>query len=304
LSAIGLTIFMTFTACKKESKSNTDTSTDPNATELTVQADDQARVSSELDATGNDANGVLEADANMSGKLDGVICDAAVTVNTTGNQRTVTITYDSSSCAGSRYRKGVIILSMASGVYWKDTGAVLTITYQNLKITRKSDKKSITINGTETITNVSGGLLKNLSSLRTITHTISSNNMLITFDDGSQRTWQVARKRVFTYNNGIVITITGNHTDGTNTNIAEWGTDRFGKAFATSITQPLVIRQECDFRLTAGEIKHSRPSTSSTVTFGLDANGNPTTCPGQGSFYYKVSWTGPGGRTYSAILPY
>jgi len=42
----------------------------------------------------------------------------------------------------------VIVLSMAQGVRWRDAGAQLNISFQNFKITRLSDNKSITINGT------------------------------------------------------------------------------------------------------------------------------------------------------------
>ncbi|HEY0355689.1 MAG TPA: hypothetical protein VGC29_05770, partial [Flavisolibacter sp.] len=125
----------------------------------------------------------------------------------------------------------------------------------------------------------------------------------ITFDDNSQRTWNVARKRVFTYNNGVVLTITGTHTEGNNTQIAEWGTNRFGHAFTTSITQPLVFRQDCLLRLTSGQVKHEGFATA-TVTFGLDASGNATTCPGSGHYYLKINWTGPNGNSQELIKPY
>jgi hypothetical protein len=191
-------------------------------------------------------------------------------------------------------------------VQWKNAGAAVTITFQNLKITRLRDNKSITINGSHVYTNVSGGLLINLATLGTITHSITSSNMSITFDNGSQRNWQVAKQRVFTYNSGVVITTTGTHTDGSNTGIAEWGTNRFGGAFATSILEPLVVRQDCNFRLTSGKVKHTTttPAATGTATFGLNANGDPTSCPGSGTYYFKIVWTGPNGNTITVIRPY
>jgi hypothetical protein len=108
---------------------------------------------------------------------------------------------------------------------------------------------------------------------------------------------------VYTYSNGVVLTITGDHTDGNNTGIAEWGTNRFGHAFTTSITQPLVIRQDCAFRLTSGQITHQGFGTS-TATFGLDASGNATSCPVTGHYYYKLTWTGAGGNTHTLLFPY
>ena len=199
-----------FTACKKENKS----SSNDNTTEASVHSDDQARFSSEVDAVATDADGALESSASFSGRLDqshlDVVCDATLAYDSISNPRTITITYNSGSCLGTRTRSGVVVLAMAQGVHWKDAGAVLTVTFQNLKITRVSDNKSITINGTQTYTNVSGGLLINLLSLGTITHTITSSDMSVTFDDNTQRTWQVAKQRVYAISNNVgTITITG-----------------------------------------------------------------------------------------------
>jgi hypothetical protein len=224
-------------------------------------------------------------------------------VDTASNPRTITITYNGNNCLVNRTRTGVVKISMAQNVRWKNAGAVITVTFQNLKITRLSDNKSITINGTETYTNVSGGLLFNLVALGTITHTITSNNMSVTFDNGSQRNWQVARRRVFTYNNGIVITCTGTHTEGNITGVAEWGTNRFGNTFTTAITQALVVRQDCSFRLTTGKVEHKTALFNAAVTFGLDATGAPIACP-VGVYYLKVAWTGPSGIPRTVILPY
>ena len=128
--------------------------------------------------------------------------------------------------------------------------------------------------------------------------------MTITFDDNTQRSWQVATKRVFTYNNGIVLTVTGNKTIGSTEGIAEWGVNRFGHDFTTTITQPLVIRQDCAFRLTSGQVKHDGGFGAATVSFGLDVNGNPTSCPGTGFYYFKLVWTGANGATANVIWPY
>ena len=111
------------------------------------------------------------------------------------------------------------------------------------------------------------------------------------------------KQRVFTYDNGYVITTTGLHTEGATTGIAEWGTNRLGNSFTTAITTPLIIREECGFRLTEGAVQHKTNLFTATVTFGLDVDGNPTTCPA-GNYYFKVLWTGPNGGTGTVILPY
>ena len=298
-----LFLFAIFTACKKETGASSD-----NTTEASIQSDDQARVAGEVDAVANDADAALESSASFTGRYSqsqvNLICDATLVYDSVSNPRTITITYNNSNCWGTRTRTGSVVISMAQGVHWKDPGAAITITFQNLKITRVSDNKSITLNGSQTYTNVTGGLLYNLSNLGTITHAITSSNMSITFDDNSQRTWQVAKQRVFTYNNGFVITTTGTHTDGNVTGIAEWGLNRFGHAFVSSIVAPLVIRQDCAFRLVSGEVKHATPLVTATATFGLNSAGDPTSCPGTGHYYFKVIWVGANGNSITVIMPY
>jgi len=291
-----------FTACQKEEITATDY-----ISETTAQSDDQSRFSSEIDAVANDANAALEITAGFAGRtgdLQSVVCDARIAVDTLSNPRTITITYDGTNCIGGRTRTGVIVISMAQGVRWRNAGAALTVSFQNLKVTRLSDNKSITLNGTQTYTNVSGGMLIQLPALGTVMHTITSNNMSLTFDNGQQRNWQVARKRVFSFNNGVVITTTGTHTQGATTGIAEWGFNRFGNPFTTAIIQPLVIRQDCNFRMVSGKVAHSTNLFNAAVTFGLDATGAPVGCPGSGNYFYKITWTGPSGIPRVIILPY
>jgi hypothetical protein len=291
-----------FTACQKDQSGSSDYTT-----ETSRHSDDQSRFSGEVDAVANDVNVTIESTAGFTGRTENVqsfICDASVAVDTLSNPRTITITYNGTNCLGNRTRSGVIVISMAQGVRWKNSGAVINVTYQNFKVTRLSDNKSITFNGTHNFTNVSGGILINLPVLNTIIHTITSSNMSVTFDDNSQRTWQVSRQRVYTYNNGVVITVTGMHSANGITGIAEWGTNRFGNAFTTAIAQPVVMKQDCGFRVGSGKVVHRTSLFNASVILGLDVNGNPTGCPGANPYYMKVEWTGPQGNTQSALLPY
>jgi hypothetical protein len=294
-----------FTSCQREKDSAAEIDY---TTETSAHSEDQSRFSSEIDAVANDANVALEFAPGFAGRMSteglNIICDADVVIDTLSSPRTITITYNGTNCVGNRTRTGVVVISMESGVRWKNAGAVLNVSFQNFKVTRVSDNKSITINGTQSYTNVSGGLLINLGTLGTITHRITSSNMSVKFDDLSQRTWQVARQRVFSYDNGVNITTTGTHTDGNVTGITEWGTNRFGNAFTTAIAEPLIVRQSCNFRLVSGKVTHRTPLYNAAVTFGLDANGVATTCPGTAAYYMKIVWTGPLGVPHTAILPY
>jgi hypothetical protein len=85
--------------------------------------------------------------------------------------------------------------------------------------------------------------------------------------------------------------------------VAIWGTNRYGNSFESLISQPKVIEQSCDYRLTSGQNVIIRPAVTITVTYGLDVNGDPTGCPGSGTYYYKAVWT-INGKTYTFIAPY
>lgn len=304
LSLFTFSLLLTFTACKKEAASEED-----NTVEVATHSDDQALFASEVDAVANDADYALESSTSFSGRyqtiqgIQDISCDVNIALDIASNPRTITITYNGSNCFGNRTRTGTVILSMAQGVKWKDAGAQVTVTFQNLKITRVADNKSVTINGTQTYTNVSGGLLINLATAGPITHSITSNGLSVTFDDATQRSWQVAKQRVFTFDGGAIISSSGTHTDGNNTHIAEWGTNRFGRTFFSSTPEPLIVRQDCDFRLTSGQVKHVTGGFTATGTFGLDASGNPTSCP-VGHYYLKIVWTGPSGNARTVIFPY
>ncbi len=236
------------------------------------------------------------------------VCNAVVTIDTIDNPHTLTINYNGKTSDSLRSRSGSIVISIAAGVEWRNAGAVVTVQFNNLKITRLLDNKSITFNGTHTYTNVSGGSLASLTNnnAAAITHTITSSNMSITFDNGSQRTWSFARQRVFSYNNGLVIALSGTHVDGSVTNISEWGTNRFGNSFEAQITQPLVIAQSCYWQVVSGTYILTNAAGTTTLTFGLDATGVVmASCPVNGGTYYlELIWAGAGGKTYTFILPY
>ena len=329
VAIIILSIMMTglVISCKKDNTSNSSDST--NAANLSTQADDQSMVSDENENVANDVNAALASSVSTNGnsaqvqarqgqtavnsvnQVNGVsgdqgtlICDATITLDTTSNPRTLTIVYNGTNCWGNRTRTGTVVISIAQGVHWMDQGAVVTVNIQNLKITRIRDSKTITLSGLRTFTNVSGGSLKDLATVGSITHTIS-DSLQITFADNLTRTWKAAKQRVFTYDNGVVLTITGIHTNGNTTGIAEWGTNRFGIDFTTIVTQPVVIRQDCDFRIVSGQVQILRSDNlTSTIAFGLDATGNSTGCPGTGNYYLQLTFVTSNGRTYPIILPY
>lgn len=293
-----------FTACKKDSDSPTN---NPEQNEVSAAIADESDVTAEMDDIAADAGAAVEYDATFSGSnqvVDQIICDATVEFSASTDPMTITITYNGSNCGNGRTRTGSIVLAMAQGTEWKTQGAHFTITFNNLKITKTATNKSITVTGTHLVTNTSGGLVAELATSQPVIHTIVSENMKVSFDNGTAREWNVAKQRTYTYNNGAVLTIAGIHQDGDDLTIAEWGTNRAGIAFKTSTVQPLVVKQSCNFRVTGGSVKHYTNAYAVTATFGLNAAGQAIDCPGTASYFYKLEWTGQSGASLSLILPY
>lgn len=320
-------IIMTFTgmmfSCKKSNSSSSTATTD---TQLQTQSDDQTRVSNESDDAFDDVNtamtsqyavtgsstapGLLRGTITDGGPQDTVkslICDAVVTIDTTDNPHTMTIAYNGNNCNVTKTRKGSIVISWTAGMVWQAKGATVTVEFQNLAITRLSDNKTITLSGTHTYTNVTGGSLLTLPNAPgdSIVHTVTSSNMAVTFDDGSQRTWNVARQRVYSYSGGYIVKTSGTHVDGSVTGISEWGENRFGNTFTTVIIAPRVIEQSCSWQIVSGQMELTNAAGTTQLSFGLNASGAATGCPVAGStYYFELVWTGNGGKSYTFILPY
>ena len=304
--AITALLMLSVVSCKKSNSDNEADYTD----EFKVQSDDHTFMSSQNDEVTADANTALESDPTLAGRPMYTICGATVATVSNANGRTVTITYNGNNCKNTRKRVGVVELSIAGTNKWKNAGTVLNVKYMNLKITRLANgvaTKSLTINGTEMYTNTSGGKLVDVAlSNATVIHDITSSGLTLTFDDGTQRSWEISKRKQFTNAGGnVVITTTGTHSDGTNSDIAEWGTNRKGKVFTARIVEPIVMKQDCDFRIGSGKICYTKFVVPIYVTFGLNATGTPTTCPGTGNTYYmKIDWTKLNGNAQSVILPY
>src|SRR5688572_7672 len=114
------------TACTRDNITATDY-----ITEITEHADDQSRFSNEIDAVANDVNLAVESSVGFSGRLESLVCDANIVLDTTGATRTLTITFNGSNCAGPRTRTGSVIVSMASTTRWRNAGATLNLSFHN-----------------------------------------------------------------------------------------------------------------------------------------------------------------------------
>lgn len=291
-------------------------------------SEDNQNVQSYTDAAVSDATGAVSNINTMSGgrieNADAVRainaltfpCGATIDTAQTGAGY-VTINYDGITACNNRKRAGSIKLTLqnfATGTRWKDAGAVLQIDFTNYKVTRVSDSKSIKINGTVKVTNISGGNIFFMAvpagnplavSYTSVIHTVVGDNLSVTFDETQTATWNISRKYTYTcplqynstFSNTPIFSVKGEGM-GTNNGISSlenWGTTRDGNAFTNQVSEPVVWNTSCGWGAPLSgklKLKVEEREFELTTTLGVDASGNVQTV-GQNQCPYglKVEWT-------------
>jgi hypothetical protein len=298
--AIGLS---TLTSCKKNAITSETT-----ADSTQAQTDDEVMVSNATDNAANDGTASLESTGGSFASRPAMApvgdtlplpCHAFWTYDTAavagpGAMDSIIITYTGNDCNSGYSRSGKIVLSFAPGFHWQTPNAQVIITYENFTVIRNYDHKSVVVNGSDTITNVTGDILRHLNSVGSITHDINGT-LYLTFNNGRTATWHITKERTFSYNSGVVtVSTTGSVT----------GVNRFGNAFSTTITSPIVIQNGCGygFRVTGGSLTYTAPIGTIAITYGLNSSGQTAgACPLV--YYYEIQYT-HNLLTYTYIAPY
>ncbi len=285
---------LTLGSCKK---SDDDDDTE-DGTEQSEMSGDESTHNNELESSLNEADAVAGASGFGKGAT---VSGATIDDSTFIGSKKIVITYNGLSGDGLRMRTGEVTMQLITGTKWSDAGAVMKIDAKDLRITKQSSGKSIVINGTHYITNVSGGRAWLNPS---VTHKVRGNTE-VAFDNGTKRSWQVARVRTFTNNSGVLTaTIAGDTTINGYSNVVVWGTNRRGISFYTQITQPIVFNSICTNRPISGIKIHNGLSKAITVTFGVDVAGNPTTGGSGCPYGLKINWQDRKNNTRTAVISY
>lgn len=210
-------------------------------------------------------------------------------------------------------RSGQIKVQLTTGVHWSDAGAVITETFNNYKITRMSDNKSIMFNGIKTLENINGNdWLGFFMSTNTLKYRERAFNIAVTFDNNEQATWNSARTTEWSWIQAnavpnVVVAHLAFIADGdTSLNgyntVDSWGVNRYGSPFTTYYNTPITSNTYCGlWRFNSGELVHHVDNSDFTLTLGVDVNGNPTAqyC----AYGFKVAWTN-GNNSYDVVLSY
>jgi hypothetical protein len=261
----------------------------------TQQVNDESLMQNESENSLDEVN--VAVSGSTFGKTGSI---AGATIIDSPSIRAVFITYNGASSDGRRMRVGNVKVQLVTGNNWGEEGAQIRVTYTNLRITNVASGKSITLNGYHLITNVTGGRAFVTAS---VTHTVRGD-MQVSFDNATSRSWQVARKRVVNFSNGNYdVTILGDTTVEGLANIVVWGTNRLGNTFYAQIAQPIIFNSICPGKPVSGQKVHRKLAREITVTFGVDANGNPVsgaTCP----YGLKINWLNARNVNKTAVISY
>jgi hypothetical protein len=285
-------------SCKKDSNEGTSGTGNDDATQM-QQAADESAYAQESESAMNDADNAMSYSGFGKGgfKIDGAVIDS-FTVD-----KKLVITYSGNNGNGSRHRSGKISIQLTSGSHWRDQGAVVTITFTNYVVKNNSSGKKITLNGTYTVTNMTGGSIIFLGQGDSVSHR-TMGTMSISFDGSTQRQWTVTRDRVIGKTNSgtYYISIKGFGVEGSENNVAVKGATRSGKSFMTVISSPVVFSSSCSWNAIRGSVVYKGMGTDVNVTYGVDASGDieNTGCP----YGYRVNWINASGEAKIAVVKY
>jgi hypothetical protein len=270
-------------------------------------ASDATQLQTESEEIVTEVNDALTGNSNTRNRTSSSSIFCNVTIDSTNAATgTLILTFNGQNCAGTKTRTGTITVQLNTPYNWNAINSVATVTISNFHITRLADNKSVTINGTKTITNISGGRIVDLAvGTGSVIHTVESSNMSAQFDDGSTCTWNVARKRTVTLESyGYVIVVEGTAYQNGRTDVAEWGINRRGNEFLFTIPEAVVWRvTNCPRGPISGERVLYATVFDLQINFGANQDGSYFSgggCP----YGYKIFWSGRKGRDYGRILSY
>lgn len=206
------------------------------------QKADDASAKNEFDNINDDIEKIYKSTDYTSARVGNMSAVVLPCGKVTLNAKNFKIEYNDTIC-GSKVKSGNIDVQLINGTRFKDSAAVLKVTFNNYKVYYNASKTSVTYNGTQTITNATGGGFIDLIKAGTLIHKIKGNLNLV-FDSAGvkslSRDWKVYRKKTFT-SNGTATSLTFTLDGDTIVNgkkISEIGTNKDGLPFVNEVETP------------------------------------------------------------------
>lgn len=284
--------------CAKETTSRVNTTS--NTGTQSIIASDELTLNNELDQAVDDAIAVLSNhNAAIAGALDDSISPDIYEINYFGNEANNT---------KSRTASDSIHLNATS---WATAGTTATIDFGDInnkayEVLFKTNNTSITLTGKATITNLSGGLLQNLTPADSMVVHIKAS-VSYTYNDNATviqlYTWNFNELRTFRKSDTSIMASTRGDTTIKNfSHLESWGVNRYGDSAYCTITST-IVQNISNLNLAynplsgAGVIQNiSEPIIS---TYGVNQQGSPIS---NGTPYgFIITWTNNGGQAQNVI---
>jgi len=323
LLMLPLGLLMLPTSCSKTGYTVTNYTAD-SATQI-IMANDELNINYEFDQAVNEAISVTTLSVIASGDtmdpgtspvehtfLSGAIIDTTHLADS----GIIWIQYFGKNVPQTKGRTGYVIIQLGRDgngkiIPWKTPGAVMNITFVQYEVIVLATNVSLWMNGTATVTNVSGGQLTfpskmNLPAGDSLQDKVSSN-FAFTYNDNTgvivTYGWSIAQTRTFSFQNSVLTaTIRGDSTAGSAAGVSTTGTTRFGNVFYTQITKAIVQSIPSNYILSeplSGEKLIQGIPEPITVDYGVNSSGSIVQ---SGTPYgYKITWTHNGGQAVSVI---
>jgi hypothetical protein len=289
-----MALTLAFTSCKKNREFRNETAS---------VTEDNKNVQAEMDGAVDDANKAISDNPSIGGRVSGMpsalaFTPCGFTIDTTQKSQGVLVfNFDGTTVCNSRIRSGIIKVSLMdflSGKRWRDAGAVLKLDFSGYKIKRTSDNKSLTFDGSSTVTNVEGGNWVTLFFALSpkLVNKVEATNLKVTFDDGKAATCNLSRKFTYTWSNNVLTAKgEGEGTYNGLNNLENWGVSKEGNNYTSQVLDPVVWNSTCGAnKPTSGklDVQVQDKEFSFAATFGVDQSGNVVTnsCP----WGFKVEW--------------
>jgi hypothetical protein len=290
-----LGLMLTISSCKKK---------EDKMDESGQASSDSRQAISENDASINDINQTISDYPLMHGRASSsqnVNSICGLTVDTVGSYMgTIKLNYNGTSC-NNRTRTGSIrltIINYASGQRWKMAGCVMKVDYLAYRVTRTSDGQFIELNGTQNLTNISGGTWWELliASQPNLSSSVTGTNLSVNFNGAGTANYNINRKFTYTWANSV-LTCSGEGigSSGGLSNLENYGTTRDGDGFTSQVTTPIVWNSTCGWGAPlSGNLKIKIPTKGLFLdcVFGVNSSGNPITVgSNQCAYGWKLNWT-------------
>jgi hypothetical protein len=265
------------------------------ADEYRLQTDEESLSADISTAVGaNPSFTVASGSTADSSLISGAIIDKSII---TASLKKIQIVYRGTSVFGVT-RSGKITIELVNGNNWAETGALLKIDFEDIKITYF--ERSATYNGTLYITNVSGGLPYDPNH-DSVIHRIRVNASVI-FDDNSTLSWWAARKNSYVKHNVSFASYGDTLINGET--YAMGGINRYNNYFLVQAPQAIFSNLTCGFAKPVSGVRiFTLANKNVTVTFGTNANGSAVE-GGDCAYGYKVEWSRWNGETGTAVISY